>query len=83
MHHSQEQLMPTPINNLVSLNPYGFTRVKTAFSLFGFSPSTGYRRIKAGTFPKPVKISSGISANRNSELMEFAVDPANYKAGGQ
>lgn len=75
--------MPTPINNLVSLNPYGFTRVKTAFSLFGFSPSTGYRRIKAGTFPKPVKISSGISANRNSELMEFAVDPANYKAGGK
>lgn len=65
---------------MLSLNPNGFTRIQKAFKLFDISPSTGYRRINEGRFPKPIKISIGISANRNSDLLEFAADPVNYKA---
>lgn len=64
----------------LSLNPNGFTKTQKAFKLFDMSPSTGYRRINEGRFPKPIKISIGISANRNSDLLEFAADPVNYKA---
>ena len=73
--------MSVPKSNASSLNPLGFTRVKKAFSIFDFSPSTGYRLIKAGKFPKPIKISDGITANRNSDLIEYSADPTNYKTG--
>ena len=68
-------------HDVSSLNPHGLTRIRKAFGLFDFSPSTGYRLIKAGKFPQPIKISAGISANRNSDLMKFSADPANYKSG--
>ncbi len=72
--------MPFSNYEALSLNPSGFTRTQKAFKLFDISPSTGYRRINEGRFPKPIKISIGISANRNSDLLEFATDPVNYKA---
>jgi predicted DNA-binding transcriptional regulator AlpA len=65
------------------LNPLGFTRTRKAFRLFDYSPSTGYRLIKAGNFPKPIRISAGISAIRNSDLVKCAADPANYKSEEQ
>ena len=68
---------------LSSLNPLGFTRTKKAFRLFDFSPSTGYRLIKAGRFPPIIRISAGISASRNSDLIKYAADPANYKSEEQ
>ena len=70
-------------NDLSSLNPLGFTRTKKAFRLFDFSPSTGYRLIKAGRFPPIIRISAGISASRNSDLIKYAADPANYKSEEQ
>ena len=70
-------------SDVSSLNPLGFTRTKKAFRLFDFSPSTGYRQIKAGNFPKPIRISAGISAIRNSDLIKYAADPANYKSEEQ
>ena len=70
-------------SDLYSLNPIGFTRTRKAFVLFDFSPSTGYRQIKAGNFPKPIRISAGISAIRNSDLIKCAEDPANYKSEAQ
>lgn len=75
--------MKKPESHQKELNPIGCTRIKYAFSLFGLSPSTGYRRIKDGTFPKPVKVSKGIASIRNSDLLEYSKDPANYKAKGQ
>ena len=67
--------------DLPSFNPHGFTRTKKAFDLFGFSPSTGYRLIKKGKFPKPIKVSEGVSIIRNCELMKYSADSPNYKAG--
>ena len=43
----------------------------------------GYRQIKAENFPKPIRISAGISAIRNSDLIKYAADPANYKSEEQ
>ena len=65
------------------LNPLGFTRTRKAFRLFDYSPSTGYRLIKAGRFPPIIRISAGISASRNSDLIKYAADPANYKSEEQ
>lgn len=66
-----------------SLNPIGFTRTRKAFSLFNVSPATGYRLINSGKFPKPIKLSPGISVNRNSDLIAYSSDPVNYKSGEQ
>ena len=66
-----------------SLNPLGFTRTRKAFGLFNVSLSTGYRLIKTGKFPKPIKLSPGITVNRNSDLIAYSADPVNYKSGEQ
>ena len=58
----------------------GYTRPKIVQSYYGFSPATYWRKIKNGTFPKPIKLSAGISGNKNSDLDEYEKDPENYKA---
>ena len=58
----------------------GYTRPKDVQSYFGFSPATYWRKIKNGTFPKPIKLSAGISGNKDSDLDEYEKDPENYKA---
>jgi len=45
-----------------------------------FSPSTLWRKVKAGEFPQPVKISSHITAWRVSDIRAWATDPAAYRA---
>jgi predicted DNA-binding transcriptional regulator AlpA len=48
------------------------------------SPATLWRQIQAGNFPKPLKLSQGITAWRRSELEAWASDPVSYtlKRGG-
>ena len=43
------------------------------------SPSTLWREIKVGNFPKPLKLSQGVTAWRRSELETWASDPVSYK----
>ena len=45
-----------------------------------FSPSTLWRKVKAGEFPQPVKISRQITAWRVSDIQAWATDPAAYRA---
>jgi predicted DNA-binding transcriptional regulator AlpA len=68
-------------NDFSSLNPHGFTRTSKAFSLFDLSPSTGYRLIKKGKFPKQIKVSEGVSSMRNCDLLKYSADPEKYSAG--
>jgi len=49
-------------------------------TLVPFSPSTLWRKVKAGEFPPPVKISSHITAWRVSDIRIWAADPASYRA---
>jgi len=59
----------------------GYSRIKAISSKYGISPPTVWRKAnKEGTFPKPVKLSAGITAWRNSDLAEWEKDPLNYRA---
>lgn len=42
------------------------------------SPATLWRQIRAGKFPKPLKLSQGVSAWRRSELEAWASDPTRF-----
>jgi predicted DNA-binding transcriptional regulator AlpA len=42
------------------------------------SPSTLWRQIKTEKFPKPLKLSQGVTAWRRSELEAWASDPESY-----
>lgn len=56
-----------------------YERLASICSRFGFSPATVWRKAKAGTFPKPHKLSAGITAWKTSDLAEWEIDPLNYK----
>jgi predicted DNA-binding transcriptional regulator AlpA len=47
---------------------------------YPISPASLWRKVKEGSFPKPVKLSAGITAFKNSDLAEWEKDPLNYKA---
>ncbi len=61
-------------------NPEGYTRARAICSKYPISHASLWRKVKAGTFPKPVKLSEGITAWKNSDLLEWESDPLNYKA---
>lgn len=60
----------------------GFIRQKTLIGtgLAPFSPTTLWRKVSTGEFPKPVKLSDQITAWRVSDIKEWAKDPAGYVA---
>jgi prophage regulatory protein len=58
---------------------YGYSRIKAITQKYGSSPATIWRKSKEGTFPKPHKLSSGITAWKNCELLEWEKDPMNYR----
>lgn len=47
---------------------YGFMRQKELIKLVPFSPATLWRKIKAGTFVQPVKLSDRITAWNRAEV---------------
>lgn len=49
-----------------------------ATGLAPFSATTLWRKVQAGTFPKPIKLSDQITAWRVSDIKEWAKDPAGY-----
>jgi prophage regulatory protein len=49
----------------------GFIRQKGLLSLVGFSASTLWRKVKAGTFPKPIKLGANMTAWRVEEVHQW------------
>jgi predicted DNA-binding transcriptional regulator AlpA len=58
-----------------ALPPHGFSRVPAAARFAGVSDATYWRWARVGRAPAPVKLSPGVSAVRNAELLEWASDP--------
>jgi len=58
----------------------GYKRAKSICSKYPISPASLWRKVKAGTFPRPIKLSTGITAWRNADLLEWEKDPLNYRA---
>ncbi len=48
-----------------------------------FSAATLWRLVKAGRFPKPIKLTEQITAWRHSDIEEWAEDPKGYSANRQ
>jgi len=46
----------------------GFIRAKVLLQFVPFSSSTLWRKVKAGEFPKPVKLSANISAFKAEDI---------------
>lgn len=44
------------------------------------SSATLWRKVKAGTFPAPVKLSTRVTAWRVEAVREYLADPAGYRA---
>jgi prophage regulatory protein len=57
-----------------------YARLTSVCERYGISPATIWRKARQGTFPKPHKLSPGISAWKESQLIEWEKDPLNYKA---
>ena len=58
----------------------GYSRLSQVCEQFRMSPTTVWRKVKDGTFVKPLKLSEGITAWRNSELAEWERDPMNFRS---
>ena len=60
----------------------GLLRLKTLIQ-FGYAPfsiSTLWRKVKDGSYPRPIKVSEQITAWKVSDLQEWAADPSRYKS---
>ena len=55
----------------VSNVTYGYMRQKELITLVPFSPATLWRKVKAGTFVKPVKLSARITAWNRANVYEW------------
>ena len=53
-----------------------------AYSAVPFSASTLWRKIRAKSFPTPVRVSTAITAFRVRDVREWLANPAGYKVGG-
>ena len=49
----------------------GFTRVDKVAKRYDTSAKSIWRWAKQGTFPKPYKLTAGVTAWKNSELLEW------------
>ncbi|WP_166299880.1 helix-turn-helix transcriptional regulator [Bradyrhizobium sp. 2S1] len=64
--------MATNHNSLGSLPESGYVRQSQLIpSIFPFSSATLWRKVKAGTFPKPVKLGPRITAWRVEDIRDL------------
>lgn len=66
--------------NFTSEELHGYKRPKAVCAQYPISPASLWRKVKNGSFPKPVKLSEGITAFKILDLAEWEKDPLNYKA---
>lgn len=60
----------------------GLLRLK-ALSQSGYAPfstSTLWRKVKDGSYPRPIRVSEQITAWKITDLQEWAADPLGYKS---
>jgi predicted DNA-binding transcriptional regulator AlpA len=57
-----------PFDNELVLPPTGFVRQRLLLRFVPFSKSKLWRRVKAGDFPAPVRLSAGVTAWRAEEV---------------
>lgn len=50
---------------------FGYMRQKELMTLVPFSPATLWRKVKAGTFVKPIKLSARITAWNRAQVYEW------------
>jgi prophage regulatory protein len=55
-----------------------YVRAKLICATYPLSPASLWRKVKNGTFPKPIKLSAGITAWKVSDLLEWEKDPIGY-----
>jgi len=55
----------------------GFTRVEKVAKRYDTSTKSIWRWAKQGTFPKPYKLTAGVTAWKNSELLEWEKNRTN------
>ncbi len=58
------------------MNNKGFIRQKNLIVILGFSAPTLWRKVKAGTFPKPIKLGENMTAWRIEEVHQWMDDPS-------
>jgi predicted DNA-binding transcriptional regulator AlpA len=57
--------------NVETAANHGFMRQKELMKMLPFSPATLWRMVKAGTFVKPVKLSTRITAWNRLDVYEW------------
>ena len=64
-------LAPSARGEAAPLPDTGFVRQRLLLRFVPFSKSTLWRRVKAGEFPAPVKLSEGVTAWRAEEVRRW------------
>ncbi len=64
------------LHNSENVPKIGFFRLSQILQLLPISRATVWRKVKAGTFPKPVKLSSNITAWKVADVRAWMEDAA-------
>ncbi|NVH77081.1 AlpA family phage regulatory protein [Paraburkholderia sp. JPY432] len=64
---------------LIPRAPNAIMRRQEVERAIGLSRSTIYNRVKAGTFPAPVKLGAGAVGWRVADIEQFLMSPADYR----
>ena len=70
-HPLVKQRLPSDDDPSPTLPQTGFVREARLLLFIPFSHSTLWRRVRAGTFPVPVKLSEGVTAWRAEEILSW------------
>ena len=60
-------------------SPDGFTRVNKVAKRYDTTTKSIWRWANQGTFPKPYKLTAGVTAWKNSELLEWEKNRINHE----
>ena len=64
-------------------NPDRIIRMNTVLARTGLSKSTNYRKMKEGTFPRQVRISTNGAGWHESDINRWIAYPAGWKRRGE
>lgn len=53
-----------------------------ALKIIPFSAATTWRRVREGTFPRPIRCSPQVTAWRVGDIREWAKSPGSFRASG-
>ena len=74
MQNTSENVIPDALKNFDSLPNSAHVRLPVVAALFGSSPATVWRRVKAKTLPAPRKLSERVSAWNVGQLRSALSD---------